>query len=291
MGTRGEEEAVKPTLRVDPEQFAQRYGHVPMRVEHDLVGNPLLTHDALVALAAELPIEHIEHNIGDVPPVLVGEEAPRLAASPTEVARDIAHNGAWMVLKYVQQVPRYGTLVDELLDQIEPLPDGQPMGHREAYVFLSGASTMTPAHRDPEHNFLLHVQGEKQFTLGARPAGDEIRHLEHAYRYGQRNFPTMPQDSETFDLQPGTGLYVPPDAVHAVRNGAAVSISLSIVWRPAAVVREGRVLRFNHTLRRLGVTPKPPGVSPRADRVKAVMVWASLAVRRILSRLRRTPSG
>lgn len=259
-----------------------------MRVGHDLVGHPLLSHHALVELAAELPIAQVEHNVGDVPAVLVGRSAPRLASSPEEIARDIEHNGAWMVFKDVQVVPEYATLLDELLDQIEPLPDGQPMGNREAYIFLSGASSVTPSHRDPEHNFLLQVRGAKQFTAGARPTGDQLPHLEHNYRYGRRNFPTVPQDAETFDLRPGEGLYVPPDAVHIVRNGAAVSVSFSIVWRPAALVREARVLRFNHTLRRLGVKPKAPGASPRRDRIKARVVWVSLAVRQSFRRFWRT---
>jgi hypothetical protein len=262
-----------------------------MRVSHDLVGHPLLTHGALVELAAELPIAQVEHNVGDVPALLVGRPAPRMESSPTEIARDIEHNGAWMVFKDAQVVPEYRDLLDELLDQVEPLPGGQPMGHREAYIFLSGASSVTPSHRDPEHNFLLQVRGEKHFTAGARPSGDQLRHLEHNYRYGRRNFPEMPQNADTFDLGPGSGLYVPPDAVHIVRNGAAVSISFSIVWRPAALVREARVFRFNHTLRRLGVTPKPPGVSPHLDLAKAGAIRGSLALRQAFGRFRRTPGG
>ena len=43
------------------------------------------------------------------------------------------------------------------------------MTEREGFIFLSAPGSTTPAHTDPEHNFLLQVRGPKEMNVGAFP--------------------------------------------------------------------------------------------------------------------------
>jgi hypothetical protein len=54
-----------------------------------------------------------------------------------------------------------------------------------------------------------------------------------------------------------------------VQNGPDASISLSITFRTAESLKAERVQHVNARLRRLHITPKPPGVSQWRDEVKA----------------------
>jgi len=66
-----------------------------------------------------------------------------------------------------------------------------------------------------------------------------------------------------------------------VHNGNAISVSLSLNFElPPGLYRD--IYRVNHKLRRLGLTPRPPGEAPMSDKLKA----GAAAVSRQLSRLR-----
>ena len=70
-----------------------------------------------------------------------------------------------------------------------------------------------------------------------------------------------------FRLVPGTGVHIPVNAPHWVKNDAniSVSVSMNFEWRDEKLYN---VYRANHFLRRLGIQPCPPGVSTFADTIK-----------------------
>ena len=155
-------------LRIEPSDLQAGFSRAPFRVGHDLADHPLLQLDRIGDLADALPADHVEHNLGAVPDVLPGGEAPRLDATPGEIARGIHHNGCWMVVKFIESDPEYRALLNELLDEVDPLvPDAEgDTTRREGFIFLSAPNSTTPAHVDPEHNFLLQIQGSKTMVVG-----------------------------------------------------------------------------------------------------------------------------
>ncbi len=256
-----------------------------MSVSHRLVDHPLLDLEVIAGLAERLPEESIEQNLGDLPTVVDPDEVEKSELPVGEIARTIDTNGCWMVLKNIEQDPEFNALLDELLDDVNPLVaerDGGMTG-REGFIFLSAPDSVTPSHTDPEHNFLLQVRGTKSMVVGQYPdASTKQIELEHTFAGGgNRNIEWEPQNPQTFDLRPGDGVYVPPHAPHWVKNGPSASVSLSITFQTEANERTIRIHSLNAKLRRLGLSPSPPGHRPRVDRQKA-------AAQKILGRLRRT---
>lgn len=273
-------------ITIDGPSAAQSYDVAPFGVSHAVHREPLLSLEALVALAATHPADAVEQNVGAVPVELPGGVAPRLDLEPAQVLEEVAHNGAWLVLKNVERDPRYAELLDRLLDEAgAALPGDEGTGlHREAFVFVSAPGAVTPAHVDPEQNFLLQIRGSKHMHVG-RFADEETgaRELERFYAGAHRNVSSRPVDERTFDLQPGDGVYVPPNAPHWVQNGDEVSISLSITWRTRRTGRTGAVLAMNHRLRARGLRPVAPGTSRGRDAAK-VAAHRALAVGARVSR-------
>jgi hypothetical protein len=261
-------------LEIDADRFRAAFGRTSMPVRHRLADHDLLSLEALAKLADALPAASVEHNVGKLPVVVASGEVESVDATPGEVVRTIESNGSWMVLKNVERDSRYGALLDVLLDEVAPLAEeGEGiMRRREAFIFLSAPGSITPSHVDPEHNFLLQVRGTKQMNVGAfDDVAAEQRELERIYAGGHRNIERVPDSLDTYDLQPGDGVYVRPDAPHFVVNGEAVSISFSITWRTRQTMRTARVHRANGRLRRLRMRPKPPAGGGMRDRAKEVV--------------------
>src|ERR1022692_4192447 len=204
-------------LRLDSQGFAAAFGRRAFAVEHTLVSDPLLTLDAIAELADRFP-GRIERHQADLPLVTPGG-APELAGPPSETVRGIDHNGCWMVFWYIEQDPAYKALLDRSLDEAEsyrPREAGGPR-QREGFLFLSAPNALTPVHFDPEHNFLLQIRGHKDMNVCEFPSREhELRELERYYDGGHRNLEALPSEGETFGLDPGKGVYVPPFMPHWV---------------------------------------------------------------------------
>lgn len=251
--------------------FAAAYPDAHAPLAHSLVGHPLLTVEAIAALAERLPAERIEYNPGKLPLGLRPEDTPRPSLGIAETIRTIGENGSWMVLKNIERDPAYGGLLAEALAPLAPLvtPRTGPMAHAQAYVFLTSPGSVTPFHMDPEHNILLQIQGTKVMTVF--PAGDDAMvpdtQSEHFHLGGHRNLPWQDDfmaKAADVPLGPGDAVLMPVKAPHFVRNGDGVSISFSITWRSERSVAESELHGFNHMLRarRLPLVP----VSRRPER-------------------------
>ena len=257
-------------LDIDATAFAASFAKTPFAVKHSLAENPLLSVESIAELADELPSDFVEHNKGDIPTVVGDAAVERVEASPGEIARNVEKNRTWMVLKNIEQVPRFRQLLDDCLDEVAPLVENREggMNLREGYVFLSAPNSKTPAHTDHEHNFLLQVRGTKGMNIGRfRDVLAEQLQVERMFS-GQRNMEQMPDDPTLYDLHPGDGVYVPPNAPHWVDNGPDVSVSLSITFRTPVTERGAVVHSVNRRLRKLRISPRPPGQHLGTDKAK-----------------------
>lgn len=276
-----------PLLEFDEKVLRENFSESPFRVQHTLADHPLLQLDALARLADSLSEGQVEHNLGKVPEVLPGGEAPRLDETPGEIARGIETNGCWMVLKRVEADPQYRDLLEQSLNEVIPHVAEKQGGavRKQGFIFLTAPNSTTPVHFDPEQNLLLQIKADKEIGVGRWPSEEaQEEHLEHYYGGGHRNLEEKPSDYETFLLKPGDGVHVPLNLPHWVNTFDEVSISFSITFNTAHSERLTDIYSVNARLRKLRLSPQPPGRRAASDRAKAA-IWRNL--RRGKSALRR----
>ncbi len=264
------------------EHFATLYPEQSGKIAHNLVGHPLFELEALVELSQRIRPVDVEQNLANLPIEVDPSTVQHNGLSVADSIRSIEQNGSWMVLKFVEQDPVYRALLDEVLDELEPVvtPRTGPTIKREAFIFVSSPNAVTPFHMDPEHNILMQLRGEKVMTLF--PAADpELTPgtLQEAFHRGShRNLPFREEfaaKGQPIHLTPGDGLYVPVKAPHWVQNGPATSVSLSVTWRSEWSYREADAHAFNRLLRGAGLNPAMPARYPRQNLLKAY-AWRAL---------------
>lgn len=255
-------------------------------LHHRLPDHPLLSLEALAKLGESLPASEVEYNPGDIPIGIRPEDVPSNGLSIGETIRTIDSNGSWAVLKNIENVPAYRTLLMDLLGELEPVvaPRTGAMLTPQGFIFISSPGSITPYHFDPEHNILLQLRGNK--VMNVWPAGDErFAHRREHERYhtgGHRNLPweeIYRDDAQRVPLGPGDAVLVPVMAPHFVANGDAPSISLSITWRSEWSYRESEAHAANATLRRIGLDPAMPPRWPS-------YAWAKTVGWRVARRLK-----
>lgn len=261
------------------DQFSTCYPEQPRVLDHAMASHELLTLDALANLGTMLPEHSVEYNPGDLPVGIAPEDIPDNGMTIADTIRMIENSNSWAVLKNIEQVPEYQSLLLSLLEEIRSILESKTgkMLKPQGYIFVSSPGAVTPYHFDPEHNILLQLRGEKWMTTfpagNARFAPDEMHEGYHIG--GHRNL-VWDEDFEAegtrHHLIPGKAIFVPVMAPHFVQNGPEPSISLSITWRSDWSFAEADARAFNGWLRKRGMEPNAPGRFPQQNRTKS-LAW------------------
>ena len=262
--------------------FADNYPEIPHKLAHALDDHALLTIEALAQLGEKLPPASVEYNKGDLPVGIDPSLVPANGLSIGDTIRHVETSGSWAVLKNIEQRPEYQALLLGLLAELKPHIEAKTgqMLRPQGYIFVSSPDAVTPYHFDPEHNILLQLRGQKvmtQFPAGHACYAPDQTH-EGYHTGGHRNLvwrDDLAEGGTEWPLSPGEALFVPVMAPHHVKNGPAVSISLSITWRSDWSFAEADARAFNGVLRRVGIQPKAPGRYPAQNKAKAY-AWRTL---------------
>src|SRR3546814_4847085 len=128
------------------DRLSGAYPLAPAVLRHGLVDHPRLPLSALAEAADELPAEHVERRSADA---VNGGEFAMDAAAGTPIAdtiRAIGTSGNWVMLRFVQQLPRYRALLHALMAEIEGVTGAKtgPWRTLKAFVFISAPGTLTP---------------------------------------------------------------------------------------------------------------------------------------------------
>lgn len=266
--------------------FAKNYPEAPHKLTHNLRDHPLLSIEALAQLGEALPPTSVEYNKGDLPVGIDPSLVPANGLSIGDTIRTVETSGSWAVLKNIEQRSEYSALLTALLTELKPFIEQKTgrMLKPQGFIFVSSPNAVTPYHFDPEHNILLQLRGAKvmtQFPAGdSRFAPDETHEGYHTG--GHRNLvwaDEFASGGTEWSLTPGEALFVPVMAPHHVRNGSAVSISLSITWRSDWSFAEADARAFNGVLRKAGMRPNAPARFPAQNKAKAY-AW------RVITKLR-----
>jgi hypothetical protein len=273
--------AMGTLLDIDAGALEGAFARRSIAVRHALVDHPLFSLEAIARLADRLPPDSVRRERGDLPLVNRDGYVDVGQGPPSATILDVERNGFRVSLRDIQQVPEYADLIDECLDQVEAVVRDREGGmrRRTGYLFITAPAANTPMHFDPEHSFLLQVRGAKEVSVAAfEQDGVRQRELDRYYDGEACDFAAMQEVAETFRLEPGVGVYLPSFVPHWVRTEAGVSVSFSIPFYTAASERAEFVNRINRRLRKLHLTPRPPGASEPVDRAKAAgfELWGRL---------------
>ncbi len=289
----------RPLLDDPGGHFANHYNRQHFKFDHGLDGHPLFALDSLRALARRMP-DHGDTYWSNGPvEVTAGWETGRDGRlSLDDTIAHIRDNNSLVILKHVEQDPVFAPLLQRFLGRVVELAgprmrDDVVVG--EVLVLISSPGRLTPYHIDAETNFLVQVAGDKTFCLfdgsdRTLLGHDELERFFAGDHSGARYRAERQGDATMYELRAGDAVHIPSFAPHWARNHDSVSVALSVNYELRSILQLGRVYRMNHLLRRAGLAPAPPGVSPWRDRIKLASA-SGVIVARSLLRPRRSPYG
>jgi hypothetical protein len=250
------------------------------RLTHALAGHPLFSVEALVGAAQEASKrKHDVHmDAGNVSVTDKWGKIPVPEMPVWEVIKRIETAGAWVIMKHVEADPRYKVVLDEWADFVRDLAGPEAarlLRNPEMLVMITSPNRVTPFHFDAEVNFLVQIQGSKDVWV-CDPNDRTITTEEEIERYyavttTAGNYKPHAEERATkFVLAPGDAVHIPTHGAHWVKNHNNVSVSLSLNFEFPHWL-QADVYRTNYYLRKLGLSPRPPGRSVVADRLKGTV--------------------
>lgn len=257
----------------------------PVPFTHGLTGDPRFSLDAIARLGDELGADSISAEKAAKPLVSADAGATTTldVVAVSDQIRSLAANDSWFTLLNIEQSEPYRVLVDQLLDGMaaDAGVDPATMKRRMGFVFASSPGSVTSAHFDIEHSFLLQLEGHRTLGFGEFASKDDREREVHRYWNGSfGRLDTMPRQVDEFELAPGRGAYIPPYTPHWLSNGDSTSLSLTITFFNRDNADESMVQAFNEKVQRLGLHPRVYGDAPGRDRAKVAFMRVYGAAKR-----------
>ncbi|MDQ6708417.1 MAG: transcriptional regulator [Acidobacteriota bacterium] len=281
--------AAKPPMEIDPAAFKQNFNRRHFPVRHNLSDHPLFQLPRLIELARDTANSRpgdLYYDLGDVRVDQRWDTSPVRALPVDESIRRIESAGAWIILKKAERDPEYRELLERCMANLLELTGREfqkQMKVQEAIVFVTSPNRVTSYHIDSECNFILQIRGEKDIYVFDQNDRDVVpeQELERFWAVDTNAGTYKPQyqdRSETYRLGPGRGVHVPVNAPHWLKNGNNISITLSINFRFHDSAR-ANLYRANYLMRKFGIAPAPPGISPGRDAMKRSLMGGVLRVK------------
>jgi hypothetical protein len=281
----------------DPEVFRQNFNHLPHEVKHTLTPHPLFKLPALAELAQRVAArKNPHHPQGDIH--VDQEPAPtnrkvHLHNWPqkngiSKLVEDIEDGKTWIILKHIEREPGYREVFENCICDILDLTGSKIVEHIkwfEAILFITSPNRVTKYHIDRECSWLLQIHGNKDIHFFDRSDKDVLpdEELEQYWMFNNRFSavyrPQYESRAIVYHMRPGTGVHSPVNTPHWLQNDDNVSVSLSINFQFHESAWEN-LFKANYYLRRVGLTPTPPGRNRFVDRVKRSTYTAVQSVRR-----------
>jgi hypothetical protein len=270
-------------------QFVRRFDREPFLFTHSLDQQPLFAMPALIKLAMMaagdrdnggfLRFSNKSRGLRWGDSDFVDELAQTL--------RKLDHSNIRLKLSHIHVYPGYDEILSSCTEELAFISGVEIKNKYRAgieTVFISSPGEFTPFHLDSEANFLYQIQGSKTvFILDGNDRDLIAWHELEDYWQGSGVVPQRDEfiaRAHRFELHPGLGVHNPVNFPHWVQNGSSTSVSLSIGF--PRVEDPIDVLRLNHVLRKIGLSPVPPGVSGRRDAAKRTFMRQARALKQSL---------
>ena len=294
--------ATQRVIECDPDIFERDLNVLPYEVAHTLAGHPLFQLPALAALAQRVVARRNPHMSGgdayfnegaidaSAKPNYDRPEEDRVRAS--ELVRKIESSEAWIILKHIEREDGYREVMESAVcDALHLAGDeGKALFKKikwfEAIVFITSPGRVTEYHIDRECSWIFQIAGNKTIHLFDRADKDVVpeEELERFYTVDNRASEYKPQFQDralVYDMTPGTGVHIPVNTPHWLKNGEQVSITLNVNFQ-FHDKQIANLYKANYYMRRAGLKPALPGRNKAADRIKAMVFTAALSFKRRL---------
>lgn len=274
----------RPLLNADPVVFARDFDKNCFTFTHRLSNSPLFKTDQVLTLARQRARDpnDVYFDTGEIRVDQRWDQTPPCDMPVDELLQRIETAGAWILLRSVQEDPEYARLLDACMDEIVAL-SGRDLSQvrklRDSIIFINSPHRITTYHIDRECSWLYQIQGRKTISIFEPTDRDVLPEWEiEKFWAVDNNAPTYKPQYQSratvIELLPGQGVHIPVGAPHWVRNGPEVSVSLNINFHYLDAITAD-VYRANYWLRRLGLNPTPPRVSPFKDAIKRSVYGAA----------------
>jgi hypothetical protein len=137
---------------------------------------------------------------------------------------------------------------------------------------------------------LLQIRGTKKLYVFDRSdrdvlTEDEIERFWTVDHNAPVYRPQFQNRAITYTLRPGMGVHIPVNWPHWVENDDNVSVSLNVNVQFKDTVR-ANVYRANYLMRKMGMSPSPPGQHSSIDRLKACSMVPIMAAKPLLRNMK-----
>jgi hypothetical protein len=267
----------------DHAELREKFNHASLQFTHHLSGHPLFEIPRLIELSKKLASTGSVYQ--DDAEIDVGQrwdQTPSAELSVDETIRRLQEENAWIILRRAEQDPEYDALLNQCMSEVQHLLGRdlkREMMVQDAIVFITSPRRITAYHIDRECNFILQIHGEKEISVFDKHDRDVLpeEEIERFWMVDNNAAVYKPhyQDRATvYHMAPGKVIHVPVNAPHWVKNSNNISVTLSVNFQfrddfPA------HVYRANYLLRKLGLSPTPPGKSNTLDALKCGVMKAS----------------
>ena len=295
----------QPSIRCAPEVFEANLNRLPFEVEHTLSGNPLFAVPKLVELAVHIKNRKDPHRqYGDVS-CLIGQpklgegalESSNFAPSVQEAIEGIENSDAWLMLNHIEYEDEYRPILETTICDVLRLTKRNLLSKVkwfEAILFVTSPNRLTPYHIDRECAWLLQIQGNKEIHLFNRADKDlvpdqELERYWAADNQAAKYKADLEDRAMVFNMRPGTGVHIPVNTPHWLKNGNNVSVSMNVNF----VFHDtewGNIHKANYYLRKKGISPKPAGASTLSDMAKSQVMYVGQRMKHIMKGTEYVPA-
>ncbi len=293
------------TIRCAPGVFEQNLNVLPFEVEHTLSGNPLFAVPRLVELAVQIKDRKDPHRqYGDVSCLIgrpkLGErelEGSSFAPSVQEAVESIENSDAWLMLNHIEYEADYRPILETTICDVLRLTRRNLLSKVkwfEAILFVTSPNRLTPYHLDRECAWLLQIQGNKEIHLFNRADKDLVPDQElERYWAADNQAAVYKADLEhramVFNMGPGTGVHIPVNTPHWLKNGNNVSVSMNVnfVFHDS---EWGNIHKANYYLRKRGLAPSSAGLNPLVDTAKSQVMYLGQRMKHLVKGTEYVPA-
>lgn len=280
-------------ILADQTEFRQKFNLVSFEISHHLATHPLLQLPKLMELAERTQKARPSDLYFDMGDIGIGQrwaDAPSPTFSAEDAFRRIEDSGAWFIFRAAQRDPEYRGLLEHGLAEVKAMIGSSiesQIRQEDIIIFVTSPNRVTSYHIDRECNFLLQIRGTKTLYVFDREDQDVLPEEEKERFWTLDNNaavykPQFQGRAATYKFKPGTGVHIPVNCPHWLKNDNNVSVSLSVNFQFRDRMRAD-IYRANYYLRRLGLKPMAPGMNAARDRMKARVMSTAIGTRRILS--------